>query len=254
MKISYCGYAYHTNGYFATHKNGLDSYLFRLQTEGVSKAIVKKDEMAVEKGDLLLVAPGEFYQLSIPEGQASGDFHLIFDGDWMNEWWDRSLKPSMVRIELDDKIISLWRYLAAEKRRPISDKNEELMSNLTRSLCLLIERAIEDRSSYARPFVVTKMMRYIEENATTGFSIQAVSDHIELSVSRSVHLFKQYVNKTIMGYAQEIRLSAAIDQMQYTSMTLEHIAQNCGFGTYPYFHRVFKKAYGVSPGVYRRGD
>ncbi|GGM19599.1 hypothetical protein GCM10011351_01810 [Paraliobacillus quinghaiensis] len=254
MKIGHCGYSYHENGYFATHKHGFDSYLLRLQTEGEGEAIVKNKQINLEKGDLLLVAPGDYYQLSIKEGQPSGDFHLIVQGDWVDQWWKRSKKPGTVRIELDDKIISIWRYLAAEKRRPISDKNDEIMENLTRSLFLLIERAIEDRASYARPFVVTKMMRYIEENATTGFTVNDVASFVELSVSRSVHLFKQYLDKTIMEYAQEIRLTAAIDQMKYTMMTLEHIAENCGFGAYPYFHRVFKKAYGVSPGVYRRGD
>jgi AraC family transcriptional regulator of arabinose operon len=40
--------------------------------------------------------------------------------------------------------------------------------------------------------------------------------------------------------------------MKYTSLTLEQIAEDCGFGTYPYFHRVFHKKYGVAPGIYRR--
>ncbi|WP_311998318.1 MULTISPECIES: AraC family transcriptional regulator [unclassified Virgibacillus] len=252
MEIRYCGYAYHTNGYFSTHENGHESYLFRLQTEGVSQAVVENKKIHLEKGDLILVAPGEYYQLSIEGGQASGDYHILFSGEWVDAWWNRFNKPSNIKIELTDKIVSLWRYLVAEKRRPISDKNDELMDYLLRSLCLFIERAIKDQAAHSRPFFVTKMMRYIEENATTGFTVDDVANHAELSVSRSVHLFKQYTNKTMIEYAQEIRLAAAIDQMKYTNMTLEHIAENCGFGAYPYFHRVFKKVYGVSPGVYRK--
>ncbi len=252
IQIGYCGYAYHTNGYFATHKNGYDSYLFRLQTEGVSQAVIKDKKIHLEKGDIIFVAPGEYYQLQIEGGQASGDYHIFFSGEWVDQWWNRFNKPTTIKIDLTDKIVSLWRYLIAEKRRPLSDKNDELMGYLFRSLCLLIERAIKDQAAHCRPFVVTKMMRYIEENATTGFTVDDVANHAMLSVSRSVHLFKQYTNKTIIEYAQEIRLAAAIDQMKYTNMTLEHIAENCGFGAYPYFHRVFKKVYGVSPGIYRK--
>ncbi|WP_258872003.1 AraC family transcriptional regulator [Virgibacillus dokdonensis] len=252
IQIGYCGYAYHTNGYFATHKNGYDSYLFRLQTEGVSQAVIKDKKIHLEKGDIIFVAPGEYYQLQIEGGQASGDYHIFFSGEWVDQWWNRFNKPTTIKIDLTDKIVSLWRYLIAEKRRPLSDKNDELMGYLFRSLCLLIERAIKDQAAHCRPFVVTKMMRYIEENATTGFTVDDVANHATLSVSRSVHLFKQYTNKTIIEYAQEIRLAAAIDQMKYTNMTLEHIAENCGFGAYPYFHRVFKKVYGVSPGIYRK--
>lgn len=95
-------------------------------------------------------------------------------------------------------------------------------------------------------------MRYIEEHATTVFKVEDVAKHAGLSVSRSVHLFKSAVGKTIMEYTQEIRLAAALERMKYTTHTLEQIAEDCGFGTYPYFHRVFKKKYGVAPGMYRR--
>lgn len=252
MKIGHCGYSFHTNGYFETRKNGFETYLFRLQTEGTSQAIVNKQTFTVEKGDLLLVAPGEFYQLSIEDQQMSSDFHLFFSGNWINQWWERSEIPSKVKIEIDERITSLWRFLIAEKRRLKTSQNEELMESLLKSLCLFIEQAIKDRSAYDRPFVVTKMMRFIEENATSTFTVNDVAHDSGLSVSRSVHLFKQFVGKTIMEYAKEVRLSAAIDQMKYTTMTLEHIAENCGFGSYAYFHRVFKRAYGVPPGIYRR--
>jgi AraC-like DNA-binding protein len=36
--------------------------------------------------------------------------------------------------------------------------------------------------------------------------------------------------------------------MKYTAMTLEHIVEDCGFGSYPYFHRVFHKKYDLAPG------
>lgn len=47
-------------------------------------------------------------------------------------------------------------------------------------------------------------MHFIEENVTATFTVKDVADNSELSVSRTVHPFKDYVDKTIMGYAQEI--------------------------------------------------
>ena len=49
-----------------------------------------------------------------------------------------------------------------------------------------------------------------------------------------------------------MRLSFALDQMKYTDSTLEEIAENTGFGTYTYFHRVFKRKMGEAPGAYRQ--
>lgn len=140
-----------------------------------------------------------------------------------------------------------------EKRRPETSQNDELTDYLMRSLCLSLERAItETVPSSNRPYTVTRMMRYIEEHATTELKVKDVARHAGLSVSRSVHLFKSSVGNTMIEYAQEIRLSAAIERMKYTSLTLEQIAEDCGFGSYPYFHKVFKKKFGTAPGIYRR--
>lgn len=251
--ILYCSYSYHTNGYHSQHKSGYPSYLFRLQTEGICQVVVKGRKMEIGKGDLLLIKPGDHYELLVKEGQISGDYHVIFEGTWVDEWWSRSTKPDVTRIDIDEKLLALWRYILIEKRRPESSQNKELTSYLLRALCLTIERVIsESGPSYRYPFPVTKMMRYIEEHAMTTFRVEDVARHAGLSVSRSVHLFKSDVGKTMMEYVQEIRVAAAIDRMKYTTMTLEQIAVECGFGSYPYFHKVFKKNYGIAPGAFRR--
>ncbi|WP_223589404.1 helix-turn-helix domain-containing protein [Neobacillus bataviensis] len=251
--IYFCGYSYHINGYHSQHKSGYPSYLFRLQTEGHCEVVVKGKNMKIEKGDLMLIKPGDHYELLVKAGQNSGDYHLVCEGAWVDEWWSRSEKPAVSRIDLDERVLSLWRHIMIEKRRPASIQNEELANYLLRALCLSLERAVnETDQSFSHPYTVTRMMRYIEEHATTTFKIEDVAQYAGLSVSRSVHLFKSSVGKTMMEYAQEIRLFAAMERMKYTSISLEQIALDCGFGSYPYFHKVFKKKYGIAPGAYRR--
>ncbi|MGP7817437.1 AraC family transcriptional regulator [Niallia sp. 01092] len=251
--IYYCGYSYHTTSYFDQHKKGFPNFLFRLQTEGTAEVIVNGIKTEMKKGDLVLVKPGDIYEIRIEGDQKSGDYHLLCQGDWVKEWWNRYPKPSFSKINLDKSLLDLWNHIIMEERRPASDKNNELSSYLLQAFCISLERAINETSpSFNRPYSVTKMMRYIEENAMSGFAIEDVAKNAGLSVSRSVHLFKSSFGKTMIEYAQEIRLSAAINQMKYTTMTLEQIAENCGFGAYPYFHRIFKMKYGVSPGVYRK--
>ncbi|MEH7304817.1 AraC family transcriptional regulator [Neobacillus drentensis] len=254
-KIFFCGYSYHTNGYHSQYKTGYPAYLFRLQTEGLCEVVVKGRKNELKKGDLLFIKPGDHYELLVKEGQNSGDYHLGCEGAWIDEWWSRSEKPAVSRIDLDEKLLNLWRHIMIEKRRPSSSQNEELTGYLLQALCISLERAVNETvPSSHHPYTVTRMMRYIEEHATRAFKVEDVAGHAGLSVSRSVHLFKSSVGKTMMEYAQEIRLSAAIERMKYTTMTLEQIAVECGFGTYPYFHKVFKKKYGQAPGSYRRQE
>lgn len=255
MHIGYCGYSHHTKGYYPQLKSGLTSYLIRLQTEGFCEIGINGKKVVLKKGGLLLAKPGDLYEIQIKDNQNSGDYHIFCEGSWIDDWWKRSAKPSFSEINLDEKLLTLWRYLIIEERRPSSEENKELSCYLLKSLFLSLERAINETTpTVNRPYAVTRMMRYIEEHATQIFKVEDVAQHTGLSVSRVAHLFKSSVGKTIIEYSQEIRLSTAVNQMNYTSLTLEHIAENCGFGTYAYFHRIFKKKYGVAPGAYRRQE
>ncbi|MCL6571285.1 MAG: AraC family transcriptional regulator [Bacillus sp. (in: Bacteria)] len=250
--IFFCGYSYHTQQYHSQYNSGYPTYLFRLQVEGHCEVAVKGSKMKLTKGDLLLIKPGDHYELLVKEGQSSGDYHLACEGAWVDEWWSRVGKPDVTRIDLDEKLLALWRHIIIEKRRPSSSQNDEFTGYLLRALCLYLERAVtENVPLSSHPYTVTRMMRYIEEHATTAFKVIDVAQHAGLSVSRSVHLFKSSVGKTMIQYALEIRLSAAVERMKYTSLTLEQIAEDCGFGTYSYFHKVFKKKYNIAPGAYR---
>ncbi|RLQ93819.1 helix-turn-helix domain-containing protein [Falsibacillus albus] len=255
INIHYCGYSQHVQPFFSYYKSGFPAYLFRLQTEGSCEITAKGTRMEVNKGDLLLIQPGEHYELSIREKNEninepavlSGDYHLVCEGKWIEDWWRRSVKPTISRIDLDAKLLSLWHHLIVEERRP--GEANELSGYLLKALCLSIERMVNETSF---PYVVTRMLRFIEEHATTAFKLEDAASHSGLSVSRAAHLFKESVGKTMIEYALEIRLSEAVERMKYTSMTLEQIAEECGFGTYPYFHRMFHRKYGIAPGVYRR--
>lgn len=256
-----CDYSFHSERFYMTYKNGSPHYLFRLQTEGAARVFVQDRWTAVEAGDLLLIKPGDAYSLLIEEatnaagrGTAvhSGDYYLYCEGAWIDDWWRRSDKPAIARIDPDEKLISLWQQLILEKRRPAAVESSELTEYLLRALCLYLERAItETAPEQGHSFTAVRMKRYIEEHATRTFKVEEVAQHARLSVSRAVHLFKECFGQTMMEYALELRLAAAVEKMTYTSMTLEQIAQMCGFGGYSYFHRVFKEAYGVAPGQFR---
>lgn len=257
-----CGYSYHTQRFHLHYSSGITSYLFRLQTEGSCEANVLGRRVRLEPGDLILLPPGAVYGLRIgdetePEtALASGDYYVLCTGEWLDKWWAQSARPSLARIDPDEKLLGLWRLLIAEKRRPAGGDNPELLDYLLRTICLYLERAVTETAipSTPPPVAVLRMKRFIEENATGRFKIKEAARRASLSVSRSVHLFKEHTGMTMMEYATDIRLSAALEQMKYTAMPLDQIAENCGFGEYSYFHKVFKQRYGISPGAFRKRD
>ncbi len=254
-----CEYSYHTERKHFNWRNGLESYFFRLQTEGHSLAKINQETVELAPGDLLLCKPGDSCEILIDEvanqsgitSIGSGDYFIMCRGPWLDEWWERRKRPTIVHIHNTQKFLLLWRQMNIEKRR-IYEKNEELLDYLLRAQCLSIDILIKDTDLFSNQLTlpVQAMKSYIEEHANQPFKVEDVANHVSFSVSRASHLFKEQFGKTIIEYAMEIRLNTATKLIQNSDMTLAQIAELSGFGSYNYFHRIFKRKYGTSPTDY----
>ncbi|WP_116187762.1 AraC family transcriptional regulator [Paenibacillus taihuensis] len=262
-EVMSCSYSYHTQPFQITNHGSLRAYLFRLQTEGTCEALVDGRMQRIEAGDLLLFRPGDAYHLNVisphndadtneaESGVKSGDYYVICRGSWLDEWWSRKDRPRKVKVVPDERWLSIWQALILEKRR-FEAEDTELADYLLRALCLGLDRAISTQSALqGKSFIATRMKNFIDEHAADPFTVSDIANHVGLSVSRTVHLFKECYAMTIIQYTQNVRLSMAIERIKYSTMTLEQIAETCGFGSYSYFYRVFRQKYGVSPAVYR---
>jgi AraC family transcriptional regulator of arabinose operon len=255
--LLHCSYSYHSQPFTNSHRGGLDNYLFRLQTEGTSTVYCRGETRRLRAGDLLLLMPGDEYALEVEalDGDdriSSGDYFLFCEGTWIDGWWSRTIRPAVSSIDLDDKLLGLWRNLILEKRRGLHEENEELTTYMLRSLCLYLDRSVTETQQLDRTaFTALRMKRFIEEHATSTFRLEEAARHAGLSLSRAVHLFKACYGQTMVQYATEVRLSAALERMKYSTMNLEQIAETSGFASYSYFHRVFRSRYGVSPAQFR---
>ncbi|WP_020619122.1 helix-turn-helix domain-containing protein [Paenibacillus daejeonensis] len=260
VRVRMCGYSYHAQPFYTEERPGLSTYLFRIQTEGHAHALVGGEMCPIGPGDLLLYSPGEMYRLQVSEVEhptrgsvlMSGDYYLACDGSWVDQWWSRRPPQQLIRMADDEKLLALWRLLLLEKRR-LEAENEELTVSLLKSLCLSFDRlAGETRSTPGKPFIASRMKSFIEEHATTAFKIEDLANHIGLSESRTAHLFKEWHGVTVIEYVHEVRLAIAEERIRYSSLTLEHIAESCGFRSYSYFFRVFRRKFGLSPADYRQ--
>jgi AraC family transcriptional regulator of arabinose operon len=249
-----CGYSLHNKSFRLSYPHGVKHYLFRLQTEGYCLAFTDGQMQRVEAGDLLLYQPGDPYVLEVEEDSqvASGDYYVICRGDWLDDWWERMPRKSKSNIIPDDRLLSIWRAMILEKRR-FHEENHEMTGYLLRALCLGIDRALQTKIVHrGKSYVTTRMKNFIDEHLTIPFKIEQIANHVELSVSRTVHLFKESFGLSIVQYTHQARLALAEERIRYTRMSLEQIAETCGFGSYSYFYRIFRKKFKMTPAEYRQ--
>lgn len=114
----------------------------------------------------------------------SGDYHIFFNGSWVDEWWKRHKRPTRIKVELTESLLVLFRQLVLEQRR-ISNPYPEISSYYMRILCLEVDRLLAEHPTITNTnYVAYEIKNYIEENASSLFKLDDVATHIGISVSR----------------------------------------------------------------------
>ncbi|GAA3399532.1 AraC family transcriptional regulator [Paenibacillus hodogayensis] len=258
-EVLHADYAYHYKPY-QTAKRVLNYYYFRLQVEGQCTALIGDRTVPIGPGDVLLYRPGDvaFFQFIRPAEQPvhksliSGNYYMSCRGEWLDQWCVRSDIPRHIKVPLGDSMMTIFKEIVQEHRRAKPHKSD-ISDYLLRVLCLMIERTIPeaDRNVNNPSQLVGRMKQYIMENATSSFRLEDVARDAGISVPHAVALFKSAFGQTIMQYAMEVRLSIACNRIKFTMTNLDRIAESTGFGSYTYFHRVFRAKFGISPKQYR---
>lgn len=103
---------------------------------------------------------------------------------------------------------------------------------------------IQEEIEYAR--------RYFSEHYNEPISIQDYAESRGMSVCYFQRNFKQIVNHTPVQYLLTIRMNNAVSLLETTDYTIAEISSMIGYEDPLYFSRLFRKAKGISPSVYRK--
>lgn len=103
---------------------------------------------------------------------------------------------------------------------------------------------------YSKP--VTRTVDYLERHYDQIESLSEISDYAGLSPAYLSSRFKEEVGVGVIEYLNQIRLEHAREMIADSSMPLKSIIYSVGFNSYPYFSRLFRKKYRISPSDYRK--
>ena len=233
---------------------------FNLVTQGRGLYLLANRKYQVRRGDLLWLFPAQEHVLieqspdfemwigvakpkTIRRIATDASARLLREVNPVGEYCRRLSQPALARLE------TLITEIAATREQPG-------LFNTGLSYVLLaawrqFEQAAEVPVHDIHPAVERAALHI--RNQTTTVSLVDLARHAGLSAPRLSRLFKQQTGVALVDFRNRQRIERFLTLYgagQRTTML--EAALEAGFGSYPQFHRVFRRVLGSSPGRYRR--
>ncbi|WP_076459202.1 AraC family transcriptional regulator [Limosilactobacillus caccae] len=98
---------------------------------------------------------------------------------------------------------------------------------------------------------VTQAIQYVGQHLST-VSVDKLARSVNLNRSYLTDLFKQNLDLTSSDYIRNFKITKARHLLESSTLSIDQIAEQCGYQHTNSFTRMFKQTYGISPRKYRQ--
>lgn len=116
-----------------------------------------------------------------------------------------------------------------------------------------LEAEMERENRDSRSVMIQQVQGYVERMLDKDISLQAISDHVQLNPSYLSRIYKLETGESISDYIYGLRMDKAAYYLRSTELKIYEITGLLGYQYTPYFIKVFKQRFGVTPQEYRDG-
>ena len=159
---------------------------------------------------------------------------------------DKKSKSFHVRGALDTLIASLIDILNSDEPDDVKAEINGLEYNLEQ-----IRKRVKKSTVQTDPRIQT-VIDYIMLNPTEEYTSDKLSGMAEVAETTFRRLFKEATGKTATEFIRQVRLTTAARLLLVSNDPVNCIAHDVGFEDANHFTRVFRQAFGITPGRYRK--
>ena len=159
---------------------------------------------------------------------------------------DKKSKSFHVRGALDTLIASLIDILNSDEPDDVKAEINGLEYNLEQ-----IRKRVKKSPVQTDPRIQT-VIDYIMLNPTEEYTSDKLSGMAEVAETTFRRLFKEATGKTATEFIRQVRLTTAARLLLVSNDPVNCIAHDVGFEDANHFTRVFRQAFGMTPGRYRK--
>jgi AraC-like DNA-binding protein len=99
---------------------------------------------------------------------------------------------------------------------------------------------------------LVEVRQFIEKNYADQIAADDLASLAGMSKGYLFRAFKAAFGQPPLTYQQQLRLEAAKTLLRATALRCREVAVRCGYDNVQFFHRLFKRSTGLTPGQYRK--
>lgn len=236
-----------------SHRN----YEFVVSLSPVSDFIVDGAAISMPKDALLPINSNQVHGTRLLLSNLSF-MNIQFEAEFMEElffgvYGVRDINFANRIVSCGDEIPTLVRRFMDEYEQRCEGYSYNL-SNLSVQIAIAIFRqtGISQQIAAQSPKdFVSKTIEHFTEHYEESFSLDALSEMVNMSKYHFSRRFKDMTGKTPYAYFQDIRIMKSLELLSNPSKRVIDVALQCGFNNHSHFTRLFRERTGLTPTEYR---
>jgi AraC family transcriptional regulator of arabinose operon len=247
------GHFHETFGYRVHRPGGVGDWLLIQTIDGSGRFGHGNGDILTGPNDLALLRPHTLHDYAVAHPGTHWELlwaHFQPRADWLGllDWPE--VAPGLMLLSPTDpaiaaKFFEVHRLFHGEFRR-----REAYALNALEALLLDCDR-LNPRPADHRDERIVRATQILDRNFATKVTLDDLADRIGLSSSRLAHLFRDVTGQTVQRYLEARRMQHAVELLNRTGFSVQHIAHASGFESPFYFSQRFKRWTGMSPAVFR---
>ena len=101
------------------------------------------------------------------------------------------------------------------------------------------------------PRIVERIKNIVRDEYRSDIGLEDIAERVNLAPAYLSYLFKKETGANLVKYITDYRMEQARKLLEDEELKIVLVAKACGYENQPYFNRLFKNYYGMTPRQYR---
>ena len=233
---------------FSRHAHSTHEILYIL--DGEATYIIEDRKYKLKKGDLIFTRPMHYHAIHLESPTRYERYGIQFDAEKMGVESTAMIPDDLDVINFGERDVVAQFFQKCDRYRKCCSPElfEKILAHLLCELfynIALFPHPLPASEDSVSP-LISKALKYINENLYTLQRIEDIADHLFVSESYLFRLFQKELHQTPKKYIMEKRLLTA-QKMLLAGEKSTVVCESCGFGDYATFYRNYQAFFGHAP-------